>query len=54
VPGCKFDDEIAVLVYKRIGNTNDSTTAFTAPARQTRFRCGPRCRTVLLSTSSTT
>jgi hypothetical protein len=47
VPGGKFDDEIAVLVYERIGDANDSTTAFTRPRVKLALdvgRVAARCR----------
>jgi hypothetical protein len=40
VPGCKFDNEIAVLNYERIGNANDSTTSFTRPRVKRTFDMG--------------
>ena len=47
MPGCKFDNEIAVLGYERIGNANDSATALTGPSVKRALdvgRVAARCR----------
>jgi hypothetical protein len=47
VPGCKLDDEIAVLVYERVGNADDSTAAFMRPLGKRAFDVGrvtARCK----------
>ena len=40
MPGCKFDDEIAVLNYERIGNANDPPTALTRSGVKRTFDMG--------------
>jgi hypothetical protein len=40
MPGRKFDDEIAVLNYERIGNADDSAAAFARPRRKRAFDMG--------------